>query len=103
MGDGSLPRAGRTDRHTRYTGCFRFNELCGLRPPALTEALQRGLVNESTKIRALHELIAALDRRRPRVERAGEASVARDAAALKAKAIERLAELEQAAATQPTR
>ena len=41
----------------------------------------------------LTELIAALDRRVPRVERAGEAAIARDAAALRAKAVERLAEL----------
>ena len=44
-------------------------------------------------MRELHELIAALDRRVPRVERAGEASIARDAAALRAKAVTRLAEL----------
>jgi propanediol dehydratase small subunit len=41
----------------------------------------------------LEELIAALDRRVPRVERAGEAGIARDAAVLRAKAVERLAEL----------
>jgi hypothetical protein len=41
----------------------------------------------------LEELIAALDRRVPRVEQAGEAAIARDAAALRAKAVERLAEL----------
>jgi hypothetical protein len=43
--------------------------------------------------RELEELIAALDRRVPRVEQAGEASIARDAAALRAKAVTRLAEL----------
>jgi hypothetical protein len=43
--------------------------------------------------RDLEELIAALDRRVPRVERAGEADIARDAAALRAKAVARLAEL----------
>lgn len=43
--------------------------------------------------RELQELIAALDRRVPRVEQAGEASIARDAAALRAKAVRRLAEL----------
>jgi len=41
----------------------------------------------------LEELIAALDRRLPRVEQAGEAAIAHDAAALRAKAIDRLAEL----------
>jgi hypothetical protein len=43
--------------------------------------------------RELEELIAALDRRVPRVEEAGEAAIARDAAALRAKAFTRLAEL----------
>ena len=45
-------------------------------------------------LRELHELIAALDRRMPQVEQAGEASIARDAAALKVKALKRIAELE---------
>ncbi|MGE5243019.1 MAG: hypothetical protein ACM3SQ_02190 [Betaproteobacteria bacterium] len=53
-------------------------------------------MNDSAEIRVLRELIAALDSRLPHVERAGEAAIARDAAALKAKAVERLAELEQA-------
>ena len=43
--------------------------------------------------RELEELIAALDRRVPRVEQAGEAAIARDAAALREKAINRLAQL----------
>jgi hypothetical protein len=46
-------------------------------------------------IRDLLELIAALDRRVPHVERAGEVSIARDAAALKARAWQRIAELER--------
>jgi hypothetical protein len=50
-------------------------------------------VNATELIRELEELIAALDRRVPRVERAGEAAIAREAAALRAKAVERLAEL----------
>jgi hypothetical protein len=41
----------------------------------------------------LEELVAALDRRVPRVEQAGEAAIARDAEALRAKAIDRLAQL----------
>jgi hypothetical protein len=40
--------------------------------------------------RELRELIAALDRRVPRVEQAGEAAIARDAAALREKAVRRL-------------
>lgn len=50
-------------------------------------------MSERELIRELEELIAALDRRLPRVEQAGEAAIARDAAALRAKAMERLAEL----------
>ena len=43
--------------------------------------------------RELEELIAALDRRVPRVEQAGEIAIAREAAALRARAVERLAEM----------
>ncbi len=52
--------------------------------------------NDKSKrqIRHVRELIAALDRRLPRIERAGESDIARDAAALKKKALERLAELQ---------
>ena len=51
--------------------------------------------------RELEELIAELDRRVPRVEEAGEADIARDAAALRAKAVERLATLAHDAAPPP--
>jgi hypothetical protein len=50
----------------------------------------------------LEELIAALDRRVPRVEQAGEAGIARDAAALRAKAVKRLAELVRDTVHPPT-
>ena len=50
-------------------------------------------VNAGELTRELEELIAALDRRVPRVEQAGELEIARDAAALRAKAVDRLAEL----------
>lgn len=46
-------------------------------------------------LRELQELIDALDRRVPQIQRAGEASIASDAAALKAKAVARIAELEK--------
>lgn len=45
-------------------------------------------------VRELLELIAALDRRVPQAQRPGEASIARDAAALKARAVKRINELE---------
>ena len=44
--------------------------------------------------RRLGELIAALDRRVPHTERATEAAIAKDTAALREKAVTRLAELE---------
>ena len=46
-------------------------------------------------LRELRELIAALDRRVPQVHRAGETSIARDAAALKAHALKRIEEIER--------
>jgi hypothetical protein len=49
-------------------------------------------------LRELQELITALDRRIPQIHRAGEADIARDAAALKARALERIAKLEKEAA-----
>lgn len=55
-------------------------------------------VTHDELVRELRELIAALDRRVSRVEQAGEAAIARDAAALREKAIRRLAELAPGAA-----
>lgn len=45
-------------------------------------------------VRELYELITALDRRLPHVERVGEVSIARAAAALKIEALKRIEELE---------
>ena len=50
---------------------------------------------KSVVVRELLELIEALDRRLPQVQRVGEASIARDAAALKARALKRIEELER--------
>jgi len=50
-------------------------------------------ITDPELVEELRELIAALDRRVPRVERAGESAIARDAAALRAKALRRLHEL----------
>ena len=44
-------------------------------------------------IKELRELVSALDRRVGHLERDGEVAIARDAAALKEKAIKRLTEL----------
>jgi hypothetical protein len=45
-------------------------------------------------LRHLRQLIEALDRRVPHIERSGETTIARDAATLRAKALERIAQLE---------
>jgi hypothetical protein len=47
-------------------------------------------------IRILRDLIDALNRRVPQKRRAGEAAIARDSAALKSRALARIAELEHA-------
>ena len=52
-------------------------------------------MSRSHAVGELLELIAALDRRVPQAQRAGEASIARDAAALKARALNRINELER--------
>ena len=46
-------------------------------------------------VRELRELIAALDRRLPGVQQAGEAAIAHEAAALRARALKRIEELER--------
>jgi hypothetical protein len=54
-------------------------------------------------LRELHELIAALDRRVPQIERAGELEIARASAELRAAALRRVEELErETAAAQST-
>jgi hypothetical protein len=50
----------------------------------------------------LHELIAALDRRVPHVERIGEIEIAREGRALREKALQRIAELEASLEPSPT-
>lgn len=48
-------------------------------------------------VRKLHELIAALDRRVPQVERVGEIAIVRAAAMLRGEALRRIATLEHEA------
>ena len=50
----------------------------------------------STVIRELLEVIDALDRRVPQMQRAGESAIADDAATLRAHALKRIEELERA-------
>jgi hypothetical protein len=58
--------------------------------------------DRTRKLRHLHELIAALDRRVPRVERIGETEIARQGRALREKALQRIAELEASLETSHT-
>jgi len=51
-------------------------------------------VKRNTLIRRLRELIEAIERRVPHPERKGEIRIARDSAALKKKALERIAQTE---------
>jgi hypothetical protein len=60
------------------------------RPPTQIDSIDR-----ARALRHLTELVAALDRRVGHVERAGEAAIARDAAALREKALKRISELER--------
>jgi len=50
-------------------------------------------VKPSRAVRELLELIAALDRRVPQVQRAGEMAIAQDAASLKERALKRIEEI----------
>jgi hypothetical protein len=62
-------------------------------PPGHRQEIEYMEVDRTELARELRELIDALDRRVPHVEKAGEESIARDAAALREKAMKRLAEL----------
>lgn len=55
--------------------------------------------SDQTLVQDLRELIAALDRRVPHLERAGESDIARDAQALRRAALERITQLEQSRTT----
>jgi hypothetical protein len=89
------------DRHDREeTGLEQLLALQGLRrglecctAPRGSQRSRETGVTDADLARELRGLITGLDRRVPRVERAGEASIARDAAALRAKALKPLAEL----------
>ena len=69
----------------RNLECFETGPRAEWRPSVAMTADERA--------RELDELIAALDRRVPHVERAGEAEIAQEAANLRAKAVRRLEEL----------
>ena len=60
-----------------------------------TKAAKPKPATPARQIQHLRELIEALDRRLPQMERVGELQIARDAAALKKRALARLADLEK--------
>jgi hypothetical protein len=57
--------------------------------------------SRAQSVRELRELIAALDRRVPQVERVGEIAIAQAAAVLKSEALKRIQELEREAPPGP--
>jgi hypothetical protein len=60
--------------------------------------MSRPPIDKKKTLVRLRELVQALDRRVPQVERAGEPRIARDAAALKRRAQKRIEEIEAAIA-----
>ena len=58
--------------------------------------------SDQTLVRHLRELVAALDRRVPRIERDGERAIARDAQGLRRAALKRICELERLRCAQGT-
>jgi preprotein translocase subunit SecD len=65
----------------------------GLTPVYAQESANASGVRQQL-IAHLRELVEALDRRVPQLQREGETRIAREAAALKQQALERIAELE---------
>ena len=57
--------------------------------------------SDQTLVHDLRELVAALDRRVPRLEREGERDIARDAQGLRRAALKRIAELERSLLSAP--
>ena len=57
--------------------------------------------SDQTLVQDLRELVAALDRRVPHLERAGERAIGREAQSLRRAALKRIAELERSPSAQP--
>jgi hypothetical protein len=69
--------------------------------PQITAEYTLDSVTRLRIVRELHELIAALDRRVPQVERVGEVAIAKAASVLRDEALKRIAELERQAPSKP--
>ena len=74
-----------------------FNETV----PAMADPSTTAETRRRHTVHELRELLAALDRRVPQVQRAGEVSIARAAAKLRAEAVKRIDELEGRATERP--
>ena len=59
-------------------------------------------VSTQALVQDLRELVAALDRRVPRLEREGERDIAQDARELRRAALKRIAELERSVSARPS-
>ena len=69
--------------------------------PPMTAEYTLDSVNGLRIVRELHELIAALDRRVPQVERVGEVAIAKAASVLRDEALKRIDEIERNARSEP--
>jgi hypothetical protein len=65
---------------------------------SMTDGITSAESGWKATVRELRELIVALDRRVPHVERVGEVAIARAAAGLRIEALRRIEELEREAA-----
>jgi hypothetical protein len=73
----------------------RFAVFLNMNAPAEEKEIVGTGINRARVLRHLRALLAALDRRVPHVDRVGEDQIARDAAALRAKAMKRISERER--------
>jgi hypothetical protein len=69
--------------------------------PQITVEYTLDSVTRLRIVRELHELIAALDRRVPQVQRAGEAAIAKAASVLREQALKRIDEIEREVPSKP--
>jgi len=69
--------------------------------PQMTAEYRLDSVARLRIVRELHELIAALDRRVPHVERVGEVAIAQAASVLRDEAVKRIDEIEREASSKP--
>jgi hypothetical protein len=69
--------------------------------PQITAEYTLDSLSRLRMVRELHELIAALDRRVPQVERVGEVAIAKAASVLRDEAVRRIDEIEREPPSQP--